>query len=123
MNRNKKLFNLQLFTGGTAITRSNAEALIPVQESHDIIQGVVEQSTVLQRGRRLANMTAAQYKMPVLDLLPVAYFVNGEGGSAKKKLTTMAWDKKVIYAEEIAVIVPISLTMLTMIFGEKYGPA
>ena len=112
MNRNKKLFNLQLFTGGTAITRSNAEALIPVQESHDIIQGVVEQSTVLQRGRRLANMTAAQYKMPVLDLLPVAYFVNGEGGSAKKKLTTMAWDKKVIYAEEIAVIVPISEAVL-----------
>ena len=69
MNRNKKLFNLQLFTGGTAITRSNAEALIPVQESHDIIQGVVEQSAVLQRGRRLANMTAAQYKMPVLDML------------------------------------------------------
>ena len=112
MNRNKKLFNLQLFTGGTSITRSNAEALIPVQESHDIIQGVVEQSTVLQRGRRLANMTAAQYKMPVLDLLPVAYFVNGEGGSAKKKLTTMAWDKKVIYAEEIAVIVPISEAVL-----------
>ena len=112
MNRNKKLFNLQLFTGGTAITRSNAEALIPVQESHDIIQGVVEQSTVLQRGHRLANMTAAQYKMPVLDLLPVAYFVNGEGGSAKKKLTTMAWDKKVIYAEEIAVIVPISEAVL-----------
>lgn len=112
MNRNKRLFNLQLFAGDTAITRSNAEALIPVQESHDIIQGVVEQSAVLQRGRRLANMTAAQYKMPVLDLLPVAYFVNGEGGSAKKKLTTMAWDKKIIYAEEIAVIVPISEAVL-----------
>nr|WP_304971675.1 phage major capsid protein [uncultured Schaedlerella sp.] len=111
MNRNKKLFDLQLFTG-TSITRSDAEALIPVQESHEIIQGVVEQSAVLQRGRRLANMTAAQYKMPVLDLLPLAYFVNGEGGSAKKKLTTMAWDKKVIIAEEIAVIVPISEAVL-----------
>lgn len=114
MNRNKKLFNLQVFAGegSSSITRSNAEALIPVQESHDIIQGVVEQSAVLQRGRRLSNMTASQYKMPVLDLLPVAYFVNGEGGSAKKKLTTMAWDKKVIYAEEIAVIVPISEAVL-----------
>ena len=116
MNRNKKLvkkiFNLQLFTGNTSITRRDAEALIPVQESHEIIQGVVEQSAVLQRGKRLANMTAAQYRMPVLDLLPVAYFVNGEGGSAKKKLTTMAWDKKVIYAEEIAVIVPISEAVL-----------
>lgn len=113
MNRNRKIFNLQLFAGeGSSITRSDAEALIPVQESHEIIQGVVEQSAVLQRGKRLANMTAAQYKMPVLDLLPVAYFVNGEGGSAKKKLTTMAWDKKIIYAEEIAVIVPISEAVL-----------
>ena len=73
MNRNKKLFSLQTFAGesSNSITRSNAEALIPVQESHDIIQGVVEQSTVLQRGRRLPNMTAAQYRMPVLDMLPV----------------------------------------------------
>lgn len=115
MNRSKNMmrkFNLQTFAGGTSIARTDAEALIPVQESHEIIQGVVEQSAVLQRGRRLANMTAAQYKMPVLDLLPVAYFVNGEGGSARKKLTTMAWDKKVIYAEEIAVIVPISEAVL-----------
>ncbi len=116
MNRNKNLakrmFDLQLFADNTSIARTNAEALIPVQESHEIIQGVVEQSAVLQRGKRLANMTAAQYRMPVLDLLPVAYFVNGEGGSAKKKLTTMAWDKKVIYAEEIAVIVPISEAVL-----------
>ncbi len=112
MNRNKRLFrDLQLFTA-PAIARSNAEALIPTQESHDIIQGAVEQSAVLQRCRRLANMTASQYKMPVLDLLPVAYFVNGEGGSAMKQTTNMAWDKKVIYAEEIAVIVPISEAVL-----------
>ena len=112
MNRNKKLFNLQTFTGGTSITRSDAEALIPVQETHEIIQGVVEQSAVLQRGKRLANMTSAQTSMPVLDLLPIAYFVNGEGGSAKKKVTTMKWSKKKIYAEEIAVIFPIAEAVL-----------
>ena len=112
MNRNRKLFNLQLFAGDTAISRTDAEALIPVQESQAIIQGVVEQSAVLQRGRKLQNMTAAQYKMRVLDLLPLAYFVNGEGGSAKKKLTTMAWKNKFIYAEEIAVIVPIPEAVL-----------
>ncbi len=112
MNRNRKFFNLQTFAGGTSITRTDAEALIPVQESHEIIQGAVEQSAVLQRGRRLSNMTASQWRMPVLDLLPLAYFVNGEGGAAKKKLTTMAWDKKMIYAEEIAVIVPISEAVL-----------
>lgn len=112
MNRNKKLFNLQTFAGGTSITRSDAEALIPVQETHEIIQGVIEQSAVLQRGKRLANMTSAQTSMPVLDLLPIAYFVNGEGGSAKKKVTTMKWGKKKIYAEEIAVIVPIAEAVL-----------
>lgn len=112
MNKDKKLFNLQLFTGGTSITRGDAEALIPVQESREIIQGVVEQSAVLQRGKRLANMTSAQTSMPVLDLLPIAYFVNGEGGSAKKKVTTMKWGKKKIYAEEIAVIVPIAEAVL-----------
>lgn len=114
MNRNKKLFHLQIFAGegSSSITRENAEGLLSVQESNEIIQGVVEQSAVLQRGRRLANMTAAQYRMPVLDLLPLAYFVNGEGGTAKKRLTTMAWSKKTIYAEEIAVIVPISDAVL-----------
>lgn len=108
-------FNLQMFAGtgsSSMITRTDAEALIPVQETHEIIQGVVEQSAVLQRGKRLANMTAAQTSMPVLDLLPIAYFVNGEGGSAKKKVTTMKWGKKKIYAEEIAVIVPIAEAVL-----------
>lgn len=108
----RKFLDLQMFAGETAINRTDAEALIPVQESHEIIQGVAEQSAVLQRGNRLANMTASQYKMPVLDLLPVAYFVNGEGGRARKKIAKMAWDKKVIYAEEIAVIVPISEAVL-----------
>ncbi|MEY8283222.1 phage major capsid protein [Lachnospiraceae bacterium 50-23] len=108
----RKFLDLQMFAGETSVTRADADALIPAPESHEIIQGVIAQSAVLQRGRKLANMTAAQYKMPVLDLLPVAYFVNGEGGSARKKITKMAWDKKVIYAEEIAVIVPISEAVL-----------
>ena len=78
---------------------------------------MVEQSAVLQRGKRLANMTAAQYK------LPVAYFVNGEGDSAKKKMTNMAWDNKVIYAEEIAVIVPISEAVLNDADYDIWGEA
>ena len=129
MNRNrnliKKVFDLQLFAGGaaagTSITRDDVSTLIPIQESNEIIQGVVEQSAVLQRGRRLPNMTASQYKMPVLDMLPVAYFVNGEGGAAKKKLTTMAWDKKVIYAEEIAVIVPVSEAVIDDMAYDLWG--
>ncbi len=55
-------------------------------------------------------MTSKQYKMPVLDMLPIAYFVNGDSG--QKKTTKQAWDKKFIIAEEIAVIVPIPESVL-----------
>ena len=55
-------------------------------------------------------MTSKQYKVPVLDMLPIAYFVNGDTG--QKKTTKQAWDKKFIVAEEIAVIVPIPESVL-----------
>ena len=114
MNKNKMLMNLRMFddAAGTAtsIDRTGADALIPVQESREIVQGIIAQSAVLSRGRRLQNMTARQYKVPVLDMLPVAYFVNGDSG--QKKTTKMEWDKKFLVAEEIAVIVPIPEAVL-----------
>ena len=103
--------NLRLFdTDANIIDRTGAESLIPIQESNEIIQGTIAQSAVLSRGRKLANMTSKQYKMPVLDMLPIAYFVNGDNG--QKKTTKQAWDKKFITAEEIAVIVPIPEAVL-----------
>ena len=108
---NKKRVDLRLFeTDANVIDRSGAEALIPTQEANEIIQGTIAQSAVLSRGRKLANMTSKQYKMPVLDMLPIAYFVNGDNGA--KKTTKQAWDKKFITAEEIAVIVPIPEAVL-----------
>lgn len=109
MNRTR--MNLKLFeTDVNIIDRSGAEALIPIQESNEIIQGTIAQSAVLSRGRKLANMTSKQYKMPVLDMLPIAYFVNGDNG--QKKTAKQEWDKKFITAEEIAVIVPIPEAVL-----------
>ena len=111
MNKNKMLMNLHIFDGeAESIDRTGADALIPVQESREIVQGIIAQSAVLSRGRRLQNMPARQYKVPVLDMLPVAYFVNGDPG--QKKTTKMEWDKKFIVAEEIAVIVPIPEAVL-----------
>jgi HK97 family phage major capsid protein len=107
----KYRMNLRIFAAdATSIDRSGADALIPVQESNEIVQGIIAQSAVLSRGRRLQNMTAKQYKVPVLDMLPVAYFVNGDSG--QKKTTKMEWDKKFLVAEEIAVIVPIPEAVL-----------
>lgn len=105
----KKVMDLTIFDIDI-IDRSGAESIIPTEESDKIIQGVITSSAVLSRGRKLANMTAKQYKMPVLDSLPVAYFVNGDTGT--KQTTNMAWDKKIITAEEIAVIVPIPEAVL-----------
>lgn len=107
----KERMNLRIFdTDASIIDRTGAESLIPTQESNEIIQGTIAQSAVLSRGRKLANMTSKQYKMPVLDMLPIAYFVNGDTG--QKKTTKQAWDKKFIVAEEIAVIVPIPEAVL-----------
>lgn len=108
---NKIRMKLNIFEGdANLIDRTGAESLIPVQEANEIIQGTITQSAVLSRGRKLANMTSKQYKVPVLDMLPIAYFVNGDTG--QKKTSKMAWDKKFIVAEEIAVIVPIPEAVL-----------
>ena len=104
-------FDIQLFEGDAQIIdRTGAASLIPEENAREIIQGVVTQSAVLQRGRKLPNMSSKTYKMPVLDMLPIAYFVNGDTGA--KKTTKQAWDKKFITADEIAVIVPIPEAVL-----------
>ena len=109
MNRNR--MNLKVFENdANLIDRSGAESLIPEERAREIIQGVVTQSAVLSQGRRLPNMSSRTYKMPVLDMLPLAYFVNGDTG--QKKTSKMMWDKKFITAEEIAVIIPIPEAVL-----------
>ena len=94
------------------IDRSALSGLIPEPVTREIMQGAIAESAVLRMGRRLANMSSKTQTINVLDALPSAYFVNGEAtdsgaGSAFKQTTKMAWDKKKLYAEEIAVIVPI----------------
>lgn len=107
----KRRMNLRMFDlDVNIIDRTGAESLIPTQEANEIIQGTITQSAVLSRGRRLANMTSRQLKIPVLDMLPIAYFVNSDTG--QKQTTKQEWDKKFITAEEIAVIVPIPEAVL-----------
>lgn len=107
--KNRKI-NLRLFDDVNIIDRTGADTLVPEERAREIIQGVVTQSAVLNRGRKLPNMSSNTLRMPVLDMLPMAYFVNGDTG--RKQTTKMAWDKKFITAEEIAVIVPIPESVL-----------
>lgn len=100
------------------IDRTGAAVLIPEEVSREIMQGAIAESAVLRMGRRLPNMSSKTLAINVLDALPTAYFVNGEAAGTKaeqdafKQTTKMAWDKKKIYAEEIAVIVPVPEAVL-----------
>lgn len=100
------------------IDRTALSGLIPEEVSREIMQGAIAESAVLRMARRLPNMSSKTLKLNVLDALPTAYFVNGEatGDTATqdmyKQTTKMAWDKKFITAEEIAVIVPIPEAVL-----------
>jgi len=93
------------------ISRDDAAALIPEDVSREIVQGTTEQSVVMKLGRRLANMSRAQHRMPVLSLFPIGYFVNPTD-TGKKQTTEVNWENKYIDAEEIACIVPIPESVL-----------
>ena len=92
------------------IDRQGAEGLFPEDVAREIIQGSVNQSAVLTLGTRLPDMTTKQRRLPVLESLPMAYFVNGDTGY--KQTTAANWGNKFIEAEEIAVIVPIPEAVL-----------
>jgi|SRR6476620_2468216 len=87
------------------ISRSNGSALIPEEVSLALLTEVVGKSEALSIFTNIP-MGTSQTTMPVLSSLPTAYFVNGDTGLAQT--TKMAWDKKYLNAEPLAVIVPIS---------------
>ena len=92
------------------IHRDNLTGLIPEPVSREIFQGVVESSAVLKAGRKLPNMTSKTQSINVLDMLPMAYWVDGDTGY--KQTSSQAWEKKKLYAEELAVIIPIPEAVL-----------
>ena len=99
------------------ISRTDADALIPVEYSREIIQNVPQRSRLLPLMRRLPNMSSKQYTIPVLATLPQAAFVNGEPNgttntAGQKSTTNAEWDGLTLTAEELAVIVPIPEAVL-----------
>lgn len=88
-----------------SITRQQAEALIQEQLINTIQQDAPKQSVFMQLARKLPNMTSKQTRIPVLDMLPMAYWVNGDTGF--KQTSEQAWDNVYLDAAELAVIVPI----------------
>ncbi|HEX5119846.1 MAG TPA: phage major capsid protein [Pseudonocardiaceae bacterium] len=89
-----------------SITRasSGSDPLVPEPVSTQIIEDLPKQCAVLQRARKI-QMSAKTQRMPVLDVLPLAYFVGGDTGM--KQTSTQKWKNVNLVAEEIATIVPI----------------
>lgn len=87
------------------VDRQAAEALIQEQLIDTIQQDAPKQSVFMQLARKLPNMTSKQTRVPVLDMLPMAYWVNGDNGF--KQTSEQAWDNVFLTAEELAVIVPV----------------
>lgn len=92
------------------INRTEAEALIQEQVVNTITQDAPKQSTFLAMARKLPHMTSKQTRIPVLDMLPMAYWVNGDTGH--KQTSQQAWDNVYLTAAELAVIVPIPEAVL-----------
>lgn len=89
----------------TMITRDESnDPLIPTPVSAEILQEVPTQSAILQRARRVQLASSTQ-RQPVLDVLPVAYFVGGDTGL--KQTTRADWKNVDLVVSEIAAIVPI----------------
>ena len=89
----------------TIVDRQAGEALIQEQLIDTIQQDTPKQSVFMQLARKLPNMTSKQTRVPVLDMLPMAYWVNGDNGF--KQTSEQAWDNVFLTAEELAVIVPV----------------
>lgn len=97
----------------------NHSVVLPIEYGREIIRGVLGRSKALELGRRLPDMRGKTYKLNVLSSLPVAGWVkNGTtpAGAAdeikNKPISDLAWQGKDLVAEEIAVIVPVSLNTL-----------
>lgn len=92
-------------------TRASVAPLTTTADVDDeFLNRVAQGSIIMQLARRLANMPKKQRRFPVINMLPQAYFVNGDTGT--KQTTKMAWANKFMEAEELAVIVPIPESVL-----------
>lgn len=91
-------------TGINRATPPTTDPLVPEPLSEDIIQQLPSASAVLDMCRTVPMSTRTQ-RLPVLDVLPQAYFVSGDSGL--KQTTALQWKNVTLVVEELAALVPI----------------
>lgn len=89
----------------TSIARdASLDPLVPTPVAAEVIKTLPQSSAVLANARRVI-MPSATHRMPVLSVLPSAYWVTGDTGL--KQTATADWANVTLTAEEIAVLLPI----------------
>ena len=93
-------------TYNTHVARSNtgSDPLVPEPLAASIIQEAPKASAALSLMSRVPLSSKTQ-RMPVLDVLPIAYWVGGDVGM--KQTANQQWKNVVMVVEELACIVPI----------------
>ena len=103
-------YNQGVARAGTGFDVSGTgDALVPEPLTASIIQELPKQSAALSLFKKTVLSTKTQ-RMPVLDVLPVTYWVGGDTGL--KQTSEQGWKNVVMVVEELACIVPIPLAYL-----------
>lgn len=89
---------------GDVTSRTDSSALIPEEVSTEMLGKATDISAVMSLFRRIP-VSRAQIRFPILNSLPVAYWVTGDTGL--KQTTDMSWTNKYMNVEEIATIMPV----------------
>jgi HK97 family phage major capsid protein len=88
------------------VGRADAAGTIPVEYSNELLDGIAQESFLMRMARPLRKMNVYEEKLPVLSALATAYFPGGDTGLVET--TEVNWKDVTIYAEDVAVIVPVS---------------
>jgi HK97 family phage major capsid protein len=83
--------------------------MMPEEVSYNLIKDLNNESVALQAFTQIP-VTRGQTRMPVVDTLPVAYFVGSDTGL--KQTTQQDWKNKYLNVEEVAAFVPIPEAVL-----------
>jgi HK97 family phage major capsid protein len=93
-----------VYNQGIVRTSGGPDPLVPQPLSDAIIQEAPKASAALSVMNR-TTLSSKTQRMPVLDVLPVAYWVGGDTGM--KQTTQQQWKNIVMVVEELACLVPI----------------
>lgn len=92
-------------TYDSLIARADVAGLIPTEYAAQVIQSLPASSVALATFRR-ATLPRGVTEMPVLSVLPTAYWV-GATDTGLKQTSEQNWENVTLTARELAVIVPI----------------